>query len=359
MNGKTESGSLRKKGWTYLLLTVVLVGVAALTILFINNVYGQGQSLNLSFFTPASLTGLFSLLLVYFCFDSLRFYFVLRTLGHKLPFPYIVKLSFINVFVSTITPFATGGGFAQIYFLTKAKVPLGRATAATSIRTLLSVVFFMFALPIVLTVNPALVTILLKGGFLWLLILTAVIYIVIVAALFRVVANERWVRRLALRLLRALRRRKMITPPTARKGFLAVSREVRHFNAGIRLFLGGSKKFLALSVLCTGLFLFTMFSFTVLLVWAMGADIPPGFIYQMQILINFIMYFALTPGATMIAEFGFALMVAGKIGAESITSLTLLWRFFTVYAGTLIGMVSFYWELFAMAHKKKEDAYGR
>ncbi len=354
-----QQDSIRGKGWTYLILTAVLVGAAALTILFINNVFGQGQSINLSFFTSASLSGILALLLVFFALDSLRFYFVLRTLGHKLSFFYIVKLSFINVFVSTITPFATGGGFAQIYFLTKAGVPMGRATAATSIRTLLSVMFFMLALPVVLLINPALLKVLLDGGYLWILIITVVIYIALVIALFRVVANERWVRRMALRFLRFLCRRKILSHVKMRRVYLKLSGEIRHFNAGIRLFIGGSKKFLSLSILSTGLFLFVMFSFTVLLIRAMGyRDVSPGIIYQMQILINFIMYFAITPGATLIAEFGFATMVKHISNELDITSLTLLWRFFTVYAGTLIGIAAFYWEMFTITRKKKEHTHG-
>lgn len=349
-----EPSSIRSKGWTYLILTVVLIVAAGLSFLFIHNVFGgEGKIISFEFFTPASLIGVFALLLAFFALDSLRFYFVLRTLDHKLPLRYIVKLSFINVFVSTITPFATGGGFAQIYFLTKAGVPIGRATAATSIRTLLSVMFFMVTLPIVLLINPSLLNILLDGGYLWILIITAAIYIILVIALFRVVANERWVRRMLLRFLRFLHRRKLLSEQKMRRGYLRISREVHHFNTGIRLFLGGSKKFLALSILSTGLFLLVMFSFSVLLIRSMGYNVSPSLIYQMQVLINFIMYFALTPGATLIAEGGFALMVSGHVGRGDISSLTLLWRFFTVYAGTLIGMGVFYWEMFTVSRKKK------
>jgi uncharacterized protein (TIRG00374 family) len=341
-----------------LLLTLVLIGAAALSISMIYRVFGdEGKLFTFDFFTPATLTAILGLLLVYFALDSLRFYCVLRTLGHKLPFWYIVKLSFINIFVSTITPFATGGGFAQIYFLTKAGVPMGRATAATSIRTLLSVVFFIVALPFVLLINPAMLNTLLEGGFLWILIITLTIYIVIVVGLLRVVSNERWVKRTVLRFLRFLRRRGIISPRTMRRTYLRLTGEVRHFNSGIRLFAGGSKKFLAFSVLCTGLFLLAMFSFSVLLIHAMGYDVSPGYIYQMQVLINFIMYFALTPGATVIAEGGFALMLSGHVEGN-IPLLTLMWRLFTVYAGTVIGMVVFYIEMYSVSRKKKERRNG-
>src|SRR5699024_587532 len=86
--------------------------------------------------------------------DGLRLYFTLRTLGYKLPFKAIFRLVFINLFFSNITPMPTGGAFAQVWFLTQQGVPVGQATAATTIRTLLAVVVIFTLTPIfLLTIN--------------------------------------------------------------------------------------------------------------------------------------------------------------------------------------------------------------
>jgi glycosyltransferase involved in cell wall biosynthesis len=65
------------------------------------------------------------------------------------------------------------------------------------------------------------------------------------------------------------------------------------------------------------------------------------------------MYFGLTPGATGIAEGGFALLFSSHVAKADIVSLTVLWRFFTVYAGTLAGLVLFYTELFRTSLARK------
>jgi len=52
-----------------------------------------------------------------------------------------MKITFLNVFVSNITPSAAGGGFIQIYYLNKYGVNIGDATAATTIRTAITIVF--------------------------------------------------------------------------------------------------------------------------------------------------------------------------------------------------------------------------
>src|SRR5699024_7352703 len=90
------------------------------------------------------------LLLIYFVTDGLRLHFTLRALGHNLPFRVLFRLVFINLFISNITPMATGGGFAQIWYLNRQGVPLGRATAATTIRTLLAVIYISTLTPVFL-----------------------------------------------------------------------------------------------------------------------------------------------------------------------------------------------------------------
>lgn len=344
-----DTAAIRRKGLTYILLTVFFIAVSYLSFLFVSQFFGDGEIfLSFKFLTAPVVTGLCALLVAFFALDSLRFYFVLRTLGVQISYFYIVKLSFINMFVSAITPFATGGGFAQIYFLARKKVPLGSATAASTIRTLLAVAFFLIAAPVVLIWNPSLLEII-GSGFAGILIATVVIYCAIVIFLFWVIGNEKRMKRGMLRLTRFLKRKHIISPQRARKICLGSFREVRNFNTGVKLFLGGKKRHIVLSVLFTVMFLVALFSFPVLLTAAMDNKISPVWIYQAQTIITFITYFAFTPGAAGIAEGGFAMLFKTLVGEGDIGSLTLLWRFFTVYFGALVGLAVFYIEIFLLS----------
>ncbi|MDR0325108.1 MAG: flippase-like domain-containing protein [Oscillospiraceae bacterium] len=346
------ASAMRRKSTTYILLTVVFVMISGLSIWMVSSLFGDGRILpSLSFLTPGNAAVIAAFLLVYFAFDSLRFYFALRALNIQISFLYIVKLTFINVFVSAITPLATGGGFAQVYFLTRRKVPLGSAMAASTIRTLLGVLFFMIAAPLVLILNPALLE-LLGSVFTWILMVTIFIYIVIGVLLFRLVMNENFVKAPVYRFTRFLHKKRLLSARRMRKICLGTFSEVRNFNKGVHLFLRGPKKYVALSVFFTLLFLLALFSIPLLLTWAMGYRISPAFVYQAMTVITFATYFAFTPGASGIAEGGFALMFTGSVAEGDIASLTLLWRSLSVYVGTVIGLVLFYIEVFAKPKKK-------
>ena len=80
--------------------------------------------------SPTLLLPVAALLLIYFMADGLRLHYTLKALGHRLPLRKIFRLVFINLFFSNVTPMATGGGFAQIWYLTRHGVPVARATAA-------------------------------------------------------------------------------------------------------------------------------------------------------------------------------------------------------------------------------------
>ena len=344
MQRNENPAALRRKSLTYLILTAVLALTSFLSIWFVSKLFGEG-GVSFSFLTPETALGIAAFLPAYFLFDSLRFYFTLRTLGIRIGFWYIVRLTFINVFVSAITPFASGGGFAQLYFLTRKGVPLGSATAASTIRTLLGVSFFLIAAPVILIGHPGLLD-LLGGGYIWILTVTIVMFSVVILFLIWVVTNEKTLKRACYRFTRWLRRKRMLSPRKARGACLRVFAEIRNFNAGVRLFFRGSKKYLVLSVLSTLLFLFSLFSLPLLLIRTMGYQMPVSFAYQAAIIISFVTYFALTPGASGIAEGGFALMFSGSVGEAGIAPLTLLWRSLAVYAGTAVGMAIFYIEIF-------------
>ncbi|MCA1796741.1 MAG: flippase-like domain-containing protein, partial [Geobacteraceae bacterium] len=116
---------------------------------------GHSVSFDVRLLHPSLLLALGLLLLVYFSADGLRLYFCIRTMGHKISFRPMAKLTFLNIFFSNITPMATGGGFAQIWYLHNHGIPVGIASAATTMRTVLAMVFIFSLTPFaVFTLEP-------------------------------------------------------------------------------------------------------------------------------------------------------------------------------------------------------------
>ena len=79
------------------------------TIYFVHRIFSEGQlRIDLNFLSVRVVGSLAVLLLLYFLADGLRLYCVIRAVGSRIAFAYILKLVFVNIFVSNVTPLATG-----------------------------------------------------------------------------------------------------------------------------------------------------------------------------------------------------------------------------------------------------------
>jgi len=348
MQPKAEIDMIKNpKGLPYLFLTLVLAVTSALSILFVYNYFGDKELfISLGFLTLPVIALLCVLLVMCFLFDTLRFYCILKTLRIKIPFTYMIKLSFINIFVSNITPFATGGGFAQIYLISKKNIPVGNATAASSIRTLLLTIFLLIATPFVLLMNSTLLG-LFPGNmsFIYIGVMIAA-YSAIAYVLYKLIINAKVVKAWIYSLAMFLKKKKILSPEKSKKLCKVLFREIESCSKGFNMFLRGNKKHIVLSVMFTLLYMLSMFMFPVILTYAMGYHISAFTIIGMQIIVTFITYIAPTPGASGIAEAGFALIFSSLVSKGDIVSLTMTWRFFSIYVGVLIGLVVFYIEIF-------------
>lgn len=274
------------------------------------------------------------LLAVYFSCDGLRLLYILKALGYKLPLRAMGPLVFINIFVSNITPMATGGGIAQIWYLLRHDVPVGAATAATSLRTLQAVLFIFIPTPIILLAMPqSIASLSTSSG--WYIALFASVYV----GFFTVVLLKlRWVVLLIDLLLAPLAKiGRHGQNKLARRRFRA-RRILLGFSHAFFAFFRGPRRYIILSLLFTFLFLLTLFSFPALLLWGLGYHIDYTTSVSLLIITTFIMYFAPTPGAAGVAEGAFGLFFASLVAAGDLVLVILAWRFLTIHLGMLIGL---------------------
>lgn len=293
---------------------------------------------------PGTLLSVAGLLLVYFISDGLRLYFTLRALGHRLPLPAMFRLVFINLFFSNVTPMATGGGFAQIWYLHHHGVPVGRATAATTIRTVLAVLFIFSLTPVfLLTLRP------LDGNSIVGDIGTALaILIVLYLGFFLVLLfRTRWLIGPLTRLLRAARRLHLLSERRHRRWQFKARREMLRLSRSFGDYMRGAPVFVALSVLFTAVFLLSLFSFPALLMHSLDYSVDYVVSVGLLVVTTFVMYFSPTPGASGISEGIFGTFFRDILSGNHLILVIVGWRLLTIYLGMIVGLVVLQKELVA------------
>ncbi|MFP4161637.1 MAG: YbhN family protein [Ectothiorhodospira sp.] len=286
---------------------------------------------------PGTLALCGGLLLVYFAADGLRLYYTVRALGYRVPFPMMVRLVFVNLFVSNITPMATGGGVVQVWYLRHAGVPLGTAAAATTIRTTLAVLVIFTLAPVFLLSMDFL-----TEAMRWSTRLTLYLMAFIAAylgglgvAIFR----SRWLLVPVSRLLRLAVRGHLMRESRARRLRFRLCRELVLLHRGFVDFLSGRGVDRLLAMVFTVVFLLSMFSFPAILLQALDYDLDYLRILGVQTVTTFIMYFAPTPGASGIAEGAFAHFFSSLVAPGHVLLVTFCWRLLTIYLGMFIGFL--------------------
>lgn len=338
MTQGTDSGYQKRTSWQR--LTAFTLLFLAMTAAGLYAVYDKFAGRSFSFddrlLSPSVLASVVALLATCFLADGLRLHFTLRALGHRLPLVQIMRLVFINLFFSNVTPMATGGGFAQIWYLTSHGVPLARATAATTIRTLLAVAFIFTLTPVFLFTLDAL-----DGG-LWSsgIGVALATFVGLYLGFFTILLlKTRWLILPLDALLSVLHKTHLLTERRRRRWQFRLRRETLRFSRCFREYLQGRPRDILLSVLFTALFLLSLFSFPALLIHSLGYSVEYLVTVGLLVVTTFIMYFSPTPGASGISEGVFGSFFQGLLSGNHLVLVTITWRFLTIYLGMIIGLL--------------------
>ncbi|TCO77903.1 lysylphosphatidylglycerol synthase transmembrane domain-containing protein [Chromatocurvus halotolerans] len=323
----------RAKLLAFAALFIILSAVVPLTIH--QELDGQVDHLWRELLKPRLVVSAVALLCVFYLSDALRLWFTLRALGEHPPFRVMLPLVFINVLFSGVTPMATGGGVMQIWHLHRHGIRIGAATAATTLRTLLSTLMIFLPAPLVLISLDELVGSSFAGQWSpWLGLFAALYLAFFVLLLWRL----RWFIHAATAMLALAHRMHLIGSSRQRRWRFRLRREMIRFGYSFRAFFKGRPADQLLALVSTAIFLLSLFSFPALLLWALGYRIDYSLVLAAMLVNTFAMYFAPTPGAAGVAEGIFAVLFASLVGSGDLLILTLGWRFLTVHLGMLIGV---------------------
>jgi len=315
---------------------LLFIGLSAAGVYAVySQVAGHAITWDSRLLSPELILASLGLLLVYFAADGLRLWFTLRALGQTIPLTAMARLVFLNIFVSNITPLATGGGVAQVWFMRRRGVPVGTGLTATTIRTALAVLFIFGATPILLVTLPGAE----KAAQSDSLVITLSVSVALYLAFFTIlVMRSNWLLRPMLGVLKVLRAFHLINPRRQHRWRYRLVRELQRFAHGFVRYFQGRKLDIAASLVFTALFLLTLFSFPALLFWALGYGFDYWLVIGRMVMTTFVMYFSPTPGASGVAEGVFGYFFRDVVTASHLVLVTVAWRALTIYLGMLIGL---------------------
>ncbi len=338
-NKSIEVASQRRAGRKpiiWLMSAALFLGLTATGFAVVFTIFGSTPPrFDMRLLEPKAIILILAFLVIYFLSDGLRLYFVLRAVGAEVKLREIFPLVFINILFSNVTPLATGGGFAQVWYLQRHDVPVGISAAATTIRTILAMLTIFVAAPLfqflhsdVASGSAARITI---QSLSTLIVLYLIGFVILLKRPF-------WIASLAGMILSFLSRLGLIAEKRTDRWRAAVLRETAEFSGSFSKFVRGRRRDVVAAVVSTLAFLLTLFAFPALLLEILEYEVDWITVVGTLSIVTFLMYFAPTPGGAGFAELAFAGFMAGQIAETDLLLVIFAWRFLTVYLGMGIGI---------------------
>lgn len=276
---------------------------------------------HINMFKGWALAGVFLASAVGLFFDGTRLMHLVKISGEKISIMEAVYVVFSNYFLALVTPGMAGGAVAQVLFLHRAGVPTGKATVVVVVRTLLSIMFLLFCLPLIFYYDPYLVPWVSSGG-----LVVAALIVILVCILIILMLRTRYLNYFLAKLTHNMER------CTRRKVF----RLYWDIKAAVRMLVSNKLSILRVFIE-SALSLISLYAVVPILFWGMDIVFDWAQVIGRMICLNIILYFAPTPGASGIAEGGFIIMFNSILPKGTVGILAVAWRMISEYIPFIIG----------------------
>lgn len=275
----------------------------------------------LTMFQPVYILMALGILFVGLLFDGLRLITLAKVTDERLSLKQIVNVVLSNYFLALVTPGASGGAIAQVMFMKKAGVPVAKATVVVLVRTIMSISFLIFLVPVVFFTDTDINT----GIPTYVLAMVSVGFIslpIIAFFLMRTHYPEKWIDFFTRKLAYKTRQNCFIWYQEFKNAFVVMG---KHPLTVLRAFLESG-----ISLLCIYATVPAYFS-------GMSIDYNLTQVMGRMVLINLILYFSPTPGGSGIAEAGFVMLFNNLLPNGLAGIMAVLWRFTAEYLPFLLG----------------------
>lgn len=244
------------------------------------------------------------------------------------------KANLANIFLGAVTPSQSGGGPAQIYIWYRAGITLTQAFTISLVNWFSTLLFFPLSALLAIyfignEFSGELFPLLLKSGF----SIFATVFLVVVIAFWKPIWIGKGAKLLASVLGNLNPKWKSKLNSWGEKTYEAV----QGYQVSCKETLLRYPWLMPASFLLTMILYFNKFCLAYVLVLGMGANTDFWTVIAVQVVLQFVLYFAPSPGGSGIAEFSIAVLMAGVLAADLIPVFTLLHRIFLLFLPAVIG----------------------
>src|SRR6056297_1737357 len=284
---------------------------------------------------PKYILIILGLLLINIIAAGQRIRVMIKSIDRPLSLMDCMIIHISGAFVSNVTPFSSGGGPFQIYFLHKKGVNVGKASTAVVTNFLLRLFYFGILTPIFLIFFNEYISAGVLPDYIFYLAFGMGVLIsvgIILLTLIPKIGDK-----LTDYVLNINKINNFIKKSYKAKRWLVKSRrELRDFRRSFGI-LRKNKKSLFWGDFYTIVFWSSMFMIMPVVLMSFGAE--PHFLqaYIMQTIFYLMLPYSPTPGASGVAEIGFASLFVAFIPSDIVGLVTFGWRLFTFYTILVIG----------------------
>ena len=281
------------------------------------------------------------------CFEGLitgvRIFFLMRVINPRITIITSIKAAYANIFMGAITPSQTGGGVAQIYFISRDKIPYSQASAGSILCFVCTLFFLITAL-----ISTAMFHSPTMGHSLQLMIKSASVGVGITTLIFILcMLFTHLINNLKFTLFTHFKNKGIIKDENGKiENFLKTFAEgLVSCRESILLMAKRGKMALIIGYLLTCVFFAIRLIIPYFIIIGLGGNVSVADVMYIQLFITLVSYFSPTPGASGIAEVSSLVLMASLVASPVIAIYTFLWRLCTLYVNTSIGGILLYREL--------------
>jgi len=274
---------------------------------------------------------------------GLRTYYIMKVINRNMTFKSAVKASYSNIFLGAATPSQTGGGIAEIYFVTRDDIPIAEATAGTIMTFVCTLVFLTMALVLLYYLKPQ------NMGYLFAVMIKTAIIMLSLATLFFIISifSTNSVNRAILFIFYRLKQSGRIKDRHGRveHRVIRICEGLLNYREASMFMYRHGKAAMFLGFFFTCLFFALRFIIPYFILRGLGLSANVVAVMYIQLLITLITYFSPTPGGSGLAEMSSLVLMAPFVSGSLAPVYTVLWRFCTLYVNVFIGGVLLLHEL--------------
>lgn len=265
-------------------------------------------------------------------FGALRFHVFIRKVHPEIRFRDSLRANLATLCVSCLTPFQTGG-IGHLYIYTRTGVPLSGAITSGIICFLSTITMLIFFAGGIAWLNPSF----LPKGTIWVSLFSCLMFGLTFTGFLLLLFKPDLVFRFFHWLCNVVQRRFTRLTPILKRVTLKVEVLVTEHKSFAIMFLRHHKGTCALSLLLTCGFLGARIVGSYIVVKALNGEATLWELSVVGLLLNFVVLFAPSPGASGIAEVVTLGLMENLILKELIPLYVLLTRFFAIYCAVVVG----------------------